>query len=202
MKQIRFYTLFLTALLSVLVSCDPVEPEPEPVPEPDPSLQVGSSSIDLGAEGGSQSVTLTANYDWSAKTTDSWLQVSPVSGQKGSASLTISADANNTGKARKGTVTVVCRSVNRTISVSQPANLAQSLVITHENTLFSIPVISGSGVTGKVSWGDGAEETYTTSLSHTYSSSGSHTVTIKLNGGTAFDLASIAGVKEIDVTEF
>jgi len=203
MKQIRYYTQFLAILLAAFLLTACPNPEPEPTPQPEnPSLQVSASTLDVSAEGGSQTVNLTSNYEWTAKASDSWIQVSPASGGKGSASLTIKADANNTGKARKGSVLLTCHSVSKvTITVNQAANLSQSLVIKHDNPSFAIPVISGSGVTGKVNWGDGAEENYSSSLNHTYSSSGSHTVTIKLNGGTSFDL-KLTGVSEVDVTEF
>ena len=201
MKTIRRFPLFLTlSLASFLLTACP-SPEPEPVPDPDPTLQVSVSSIDVAAEGDSQTVNLSANFDWTAKASDSWIQVSPASGSKGNASLTIRIEPNTSGQARKASVSVSCRTLTRTISISQAANLTQALVIKHENASFRIPVISGSGLTGKVNWGDGAEEAYSTSLSHNYSAAGSHTVTLRLSGGTAFEM-SLAGVTEIDVTDF
>lgn len=175
---------------------------PSPEPEPDPSLQVNPSSVAAGPEGATQTISLTANYDWTAKASESWIQVSPASGSNGSASLTISIQPNTTGQARKGSVTVSCRSLTRTVSVSQAANLTQALVIKHTNASFRVPSFTGSGLTGKVQWGDGAEETYSSSLVHNYASGGSHTVTIQLNGGTGFDLGIITGVTEIDITDF
>ena len=189
MKTIRQITWSLTALLLVLlVACQPEEP----------SLEVmGSTSFDLESEGGSCSVSLTTNYAWDAQASDPWIHVSPTSGEKGSATLTILADANDTGKARSGAVTVNCQTLRQTIKISQKANLAQSLLIRHDNSSFSIPVLTGSGIQGKVNWGDGAEESYASSLQHTYSSAGSHLVTLQFNGATGFELKSIAGVSEI-----
>ena len=55
---------------------------------------------------------------------------------------------------------------------------------------------------GIVKWGDGSEETYSSSLKHTYSSAGNHTVEINAAGAYGFKLASVAGVSEIDFAEF
>lgn len=189
MKTIRLITWSLTTLLLVLlVACQPEEP----------SLELaGSTSFNLEPEGGSCDVGLTTNYAWEAQASDPWIHVSPASGEKGSVTITIRADANDSGKVRSGAVTVTCQSIRQTIKISQKANLAQSLVVRHDNSTFSIPVLTGSGIQGKVNWGDGAEENYASSLQHTYSSVGSHTVTLQFNGATGFELKSIAGVSEI-----
>lgn len=186
--------LLLAVLLApVLMSCEKEEP----------SIDFGGSvSVEMPAEGGSTTVSLTTNYGWEASTADPWIQVSPASGMKGYATLTLRVLANDSGKARKGSVTVTCQTLNRGIQVSQQAKLTQSLVIKHDNPSFRIPSITGSGVTGKVDWGDGAEENYASSLFHNYASGGNHTVTIRLNGADAFELESVAGVTAIDLSSF
>ena len=194
MKAIRTIILLAAvALTPALFSCTPEEPV---IDFPD------ANSVSIAAEGGSQSVGFSTNYDWEASASDAWIQVSPSSGKKGNASVTISVGANDTGKERKGNVSIKSSTLNRTISVTQAANLTQTLVIRHGNDSFAIPVFSGSGIMGKVNWGDGSEEAISTSLNHVYSSSGSHTVTFRMNGGTGFDLSSIVGITEIDATEF
>ena len=83
MKQIRRLITGLAVLLApVLISCE----------QEDPSIDFDTTTIEMKADGGSQSVSLTTNYDWSATASDSWLQVSPASGKKGTAVLTIRAD--------------------------------------------------------------------------------------------------------------
>ena len=63
-------------------------------------------------------------------------------------------------------------------------------------------MLTGGNPYGKVLWGDGAEESYSSSLTHSYASAGSYTVTIKFTGSNAFEVATIAGIKEIDMTDF
>ena len=193
MKAIKYIIICLAALLTpVLISCAPEEPTID---------FSDSTTFAAPADGGSQSVSFITNYNWEASASDPWIQVSPASGKKGNASVTIKVIANDTGKARKGGVTITSQSLTKSITVNQAANLNQTLVIKHSNSTFAVPAITGS-VTGKVSWGDGSEENYSSNLKHSYSSGSSHTVTVKLNGGTGFDLSSLAGVTEIDVTEF
>lgn len=187
---------------SVTVTCMSLTKSVSVSQEDDTSLTGDGAAIEIPAEGGSKTVTLSANHDWSAKASDTWIKVEPASGSGGSISLKISAEANDTGKAREGSVTVSCNSLNVSYKVSQQPNLSQQLVIKHENPSFTVPNILGSGLLGKVLWGDGTEEAYSSSLKHTYSSSGSHTLTIKFVGGTGFELGAITGITEIDVTEF
>ena len=78
----------------------------------------------------------------------------------------------------------------------------QSFSIKHENASFHAPSIECDGVVGKIAWGDGAEDKYSSWLIHTYESAGPHTVTIKLSGGNSFELSSLAGVSEIDIAKF
>ena len=194
MKKLYILATVCLALFStsVLVSCNPEEP----------SIISDATSFESPSNGGSQSVSMTTNYEWTAKTSDPWLTVSPASGAKGTASFTIRAEANNSGAVRKGGVTVTCSTLNKSITVTQKPNMNQALIIKHTNSSFRVPSIKGNGFSGIVNWGDGAEENYSSSLSHTYSSSGSHILTIKSVGGTAFDLESIAGISEIDMGDF
>lgn len=57
-------------------------------------------------EGGSKSISITADAAWEAKTSDSWITVSPSSGGAGSHNLSISALENNSTSERTGYVYV------------------------------------------------------------------------------------------------
>ena len=179
-------------LLPILFSCD----------REDPSAEFNVASLEMPGEGGSQTVSLTCNYDWTAKTSDPWLQVSPTSGKKGTVTLTIKAEASDKPTLRRGSVTVTLKDYSRSISVSQLPNLDQTLRILHTNNSFTVPSMTGSSLAGKVNWGDGAEETYKVGLKHDYSSAGNHALVIKTAGAYSFKLESIAGVTEIDLQSF
>ncbi len=193
MKTIRILMMGLMVLLTpALLSCEREEP----------SVNFDVATLDMKAAGGSQTVNLTTNYDWTATTSDPWLQVSPASGKKGTASLTVRADANDRSTLRRGSVTITCRDLTRSISVNQQPDLPQSLVIKHGNASFKAPSFTGSGMTGTVLWGDGAEETYRSGLIHTYASAGNYSVEIKTAGAYSFKVESVAGVTEIDFLNF
>ena len=85
----------------------------------------GSSNVEVSADGGSSSITFTANRDWSASSSDSWIHVSPSSGSAADGQITVSirCDTNTTYDDRSGTVTIRAEELTQTISVKQPANL-------------------------------------------------------------------------------
>ena len=193
MKPIRLLTIALcVGLFTVLAACEREEP----------SVEFNLATLDMPGEGGSQTVSLTANYDWTAKSSDPWLQVSPTSGKKGTATLTIQVAANDKATLRKGTVSVVIKDFSRGITVSQLPNLDQSLTIQYGGSSFTVPSMTGSSLAGTVNWGDGKEENYKVGLKHDYASSGNHTVLIKCAGSYSFKLESVAGVSEIDLQNF
>ena len=179
-------------MLPLLLSCQKEEP----------SITFDVYQLEMDDSGGSQTVSLTTNYSWTATASDPWLQLSPASGDRGTTTLTIRAEANNQSTTRKGTVTVTCRELIRGLTVSQIPQLSQTLVIKHTNNVFPLPSFTGSSMVGIVKWGDGSEETYNSSLKHTYSSAGNHTVEINAVGAYSFKLESVAGVTEIDFGKF
>ena len=193
MKPIYILVLCLAAfLLPFLASCE----------KEDPSVTFDNSSVEIMATGGSQKVSLTTNYDWTASASDPWIRVSPASGTKGTSFLTIQVEANDKTSSRKGSVSITCRDLVRSVSINQMPSLSQSLVIKHGNASFQVPSFTGSTYTAMVKWGDGVEEKYSNSLTHSYSSAGSHTVEINAAGAYSFKLESIAGVTEIDFLNF
>lgn len=191
MRQIRILIFSLAAVLW-LMACE----------REDPSVNFDNTKIEFPSQGGSQTVSVTTNYAWTATTSDPWLSVSPSSGEKGSAIITVKAQANDRTTARKGSVTITCRDLTRSITISQLPALDQSLVIKHTLGSFVLPTFTGSSMVGQVNWGDGAEETYSSGLKHDYATSGSHTVEIKTAGAYSFKLESVAGVTELDFQKF
>ena len=98
--------LYCIVSLALLAAC-----------KPEPTLEVGKSSLSFGAEGGTESVTVSANYSWTAIPSDgSWIYVQYT---EGSETLTIRAGQNRSADARSGSVTVTSEGLSKTISVSQ-----------------------------------------------------------------------------------
>ena len=186
---------------SVTVTCLTLTKSISVSQEDDTSLTSESLTlVEIPGEGGSATVSLSANHDWLTQVAGSWIIVEPSYGKKGNVSLKISAEANNTGAVREGTVTVTCNNLSLTYKVRQKPNLSQVLLIKHNNYIFRVPLITGDGVVGEVHWGDGTWTDYEPTLSHMYSAS-DVTVTFKLFGATAFE-TGIGGISIIDISDF
>lgn len=65
-----------------------------------------TETLEFDKEGGSKSISITADAAWEIKTSDSWITVSPSSGGVGSHNLSISALENNSTSERTGYVYV------------------------------------------------------------------------------------------------
>ena len=168
----------------------------------DPTIDLSSNDIAVLAEGGSETISFTCNYKWTAQASDAWISVSPTSGDKGGGTVTIKIAENTGTSARIGSVTIDCSGVTRAIRISQaqPFNQKLSLVVTGSKV--AAPKIIGNGLTGEIDWGDGKVEQYFANITHDYGSEGNHTITIKFAGGTSFEIGSAAGMKELDLTGF
>lgn len=116
--QIRFLLSLL--FISLLLSC-----------KKEPLLNVYSDSVSFCDKGGSQSVSFVTNNEWSASVAGgSWLSLSRRSGDPGNASLSVSADVNDSFEERSGTITISSGPLSKTIAVSQVKN--RGVIITNK----------------------------------------------------------------------
>lgn len=91
-----------------------------------PELTITSpASIELSADGSNGTITFMANRDWRVSSADSWVTVSPSSGEASNQPVTVSVrcDANTTYDDRTSTVTIRMEDLSQTVTVRQPANL-------------------------------------------------------------------------------
>ena len=107
--------MFLTvaAAVAMTVSC-----------KPDPILEfktASDSKSDFEAAGGSKTVAFTANYDWTAESSETWLTVSPASGTADAGSITLKAAENTGSAARTASVTVKMEDITIQVSCTQAA---------------------------------------------------------------------------------
>lgn len=112
----KYLWLVLCAVLLLFAACQKA-----------PELTITSpSSIELDVNGNSGTITFTANRDWSASTSDSWISISPSFGKASDAPVTVTVrcNANTTYDERTATVTIRMEDLSQTVSVHQPANLA------------------------------------------------------------------------------
>ncbi len=115
MKRLHDLLLTIVGMMIVLASCQKA-----------PELTLtGPASLEISADGGSGSITFTANREWSVRSSDSWLSVTPSSGSAsdGTVTLSIRCFENTTYEDRTATVTITMEELSQTVTVKQPANL-------------------------------------------------------------------------------
>lgn len=94
--------------------------------EPETILLVSQTTLSVTDDGGTSSLSFTANKAWTASSDQSWCKVSPSSGdasEKNNVTISVSCDANTTYDSRSCTITVQCAELSKTISVTQETNL-------------------------------------------------------------------------------
>ena len=111
----------LLPLLSILISITCFMLSCQKAPE---FTYTGPASIESKAEGGSSSLTFTANRDWTASVSDPWVSVSPSSGSAsdGPITVSVSCNSNTTYEDRTATVTIRMEEFTQIVTVFQPAN--------------------------------------------------------------------------------
>lgn len=113
-----------------------------------PELTITSpASIELSADGSNGTITFTANRGWTASSSDSWVTVSPSSGEASDkpVTVTVRCNANTTYDDRTATVTIRMEDLSQTITVRQPANFGiivptQAFVLTSEGRTIDVEV--------------------------------------------------------------
>lgn len=93
-------------------------------------VNTSSTSIEIPSVGGSANVTLTSNVEWTATSSETWLTVTPQSGN-GETTLELSALYNETTITRTAVVTISSKAGDIKINVSQEApsvSVSQSFV--------------------------------------------------------------------------
>lgn len=87
---------------------------------PDVKISLDTESTTMDSSGGSTTVTVQAQDDWSASTYDNWITISPASGNSGTSAVTISAsDYTSTTANRSGSVVFECSGDSVTFTVTQ-----------------------------------------------------------------------------------
>lgn len=128
----------LMALFAVLACSQEQAPEPKPEPVVPDSIAITSeSSITLPSEGGTATVSFTANGSWTAALANdraaSWLGVSPASGSK-DGSVTLTAQPNSDPDERSATVRFTCGTASASVTLTQKQK--DALVQTPSKTQF------------------------------------------------------------------
>lgn len=118
MKNRKFYLLSLLVILFVTVcSCEDDASSPISFPSSEDTRPLFLS------EGGTTSFSFTAAGDWTAAFanthSDDWITISPTSGGKGNAKITITVMPNDTNNERSAIITLNCEGNSEEIIVTQ-----------------------------------------------------------------------------------
>lgn len=110
--------LVLALFSGFLWSCEKAEKPVVPV-----FTLTTPSEVTIPAEGGSATITFDAPVAWKAEVKDSWVSADPSKGNAGKVTVTLRADANETGEVRSTCVTISATEseVSATVKVTQAA---------------------------------------------------------------------------------
>lgn len=168
------------------------------------SLTVSTDELDVEADAGSTSFSVTSNTTWSISCDANWLTISPSSGSNNS-SVTVNYSANTSTSERTATITITGTGVDaKTITVTQEAIVASISVVPVSNI---VPAAGGDvtfEVNSTITWTATVDEDW---LSIDPSSGGDGdiiTVTCEENTSAAERTATItvsgSGVSDISLT--
>lgn len=90
-----------------------------------PELTITSSpTVELNVDGSSGTITFTANRAWTVSSSDSWVTISPSSGEASDkpVTVTVRCNANTTYDDRTATVTIRMEDLSQSVTIKQPAN--------------------------------------------------------------------------------
>lgn len=168
MKKLFLLSLLASAAL-IFAGCDkeePVQPEepnqeqpapedPEPDPEPGKITLKSDEALTFTDEAGSQEIKFDATLEWTASASESFVTVSPASGEKGEATVTVTVAANEAYDPRTATVTLTCGEDTKTILITQKQKGAlllteSTLTVAPEGGKVTIVAKANSNVTATV----------------------------------------------------
>ena len=123
MKRTIYLLMSLSLLAWTLQGCsDNDNNETPPAQEPSITFPSGTDTqLTFESGGGTATLTFSATDDWTARVDDAtdWLSASPASGQAGTTTLTLTAQANNTPDERNAAITLTCGNVRETLTATQ-----------------------------------------------------------------------------------
>ena len=93
--------LGMLVVLICAIACDTLPPLPDSV-----KLGVNPPEVTIPAEGGEATVSFSSPLVWQASSSESWLRITPLTGEAGDITITLSADENTSEEQRSATVTV------------------------------------------------------------------------------------------------
>lgn len=121
MNRMNILTIALAAVMG-LGACGEGSDTPQQEVVEQLNLNVTPTSLNFGAEGGENSLSLNASREWSAFTSgESWITVTPAHGASGNAQVNVQVSANTAYEPREAEVTIKAGTERQVVKVSQEA---------------------------------------------------------------------------------
>jgi hypothetical protein len=160
-------------------------------------LEASAESLDFTAYSGSSTLMLKTNMKWEAYASDSWIELSPTSGD-GNAYVKVSVTANDSGKSRTGTVKFVADGKSASVAISQAGG---SLSVSPT----TLEIVEGGGtktlkLTTPSTWTATASEAWLKTTPESGSGDATLTVIVEANNSTSTRTGTIT-FTSVDCTE-
>ena len=108
-------------------------------------------------------------------------------------------EENTSKKERVAYILILAGEAQQTITVVQGAMPERmTLKLDHTNTTLKSPTWRGDAVTGNISWGDGAEQSYAEGALHNFDGTTKMT-TFDMRGATGFRIESLDNIDNIEI---
>jgi hypothetical protein len=189
-KSLKAAALLSTAVVmcvsAALVSSCEDEDDGNDQPQVEASLVVSPGAFSPAAEGGAQTVTVTANVAWTVTKTGDFLSLSAASGSNNGA-FVITAAENAATVTRSGTVTVTGGGLVRTVGVTQAAAEPDASTLSVATPdLGSVPTAGATytvAVTSNTAWAVTAAG-FITAIPNSGAGDGTFTIAVAENAAT------------------
>ena len=190
--------LYILIIALFVVGCH--KPVPTPEPEPD-RVESAKERYELSYEAQTMELTFDANAEYSFELSAGWIRLEEGSRGSDMKSYTVrfTVDENTSKKERVAYILILAGEAQQTITVVQGAMPERmTLKLDHTNTALKSPTWRGDAVSGKISWGDGVEQSYTEGASHSFGGAEQQT-TFDMRGATGFKIESLDEITDIEI---
>ena len=173
------------------------------------ALVVAKKEYALGADAASLELELTMNVKaLKVETNVGWIHfVGSSSRAMETHYITVQIDENFSANTREGIIVIALENATedeyQKIRIVQEGQLVEGTVsIVHTNWEMTVPVLTGTDLSGTVNWGDGNKDDYKPDLVHPYAEGKEYTLVLDHAGAQSVKIPSLEGVIEIDLSNF
>ncbi len=117
MKKYMFLSLILSCCLGFAGCSD--DDEPGTLPGANVEISVSPAEINMGFEGGTETLTVTANAEWGVYATENWCKCSQTGSVEGNTALKIKVEKNSSMEERTATLVLKSGTYRKEITVKQ-----------------------------------------------------------------------------------